>query len=170
MQTYPVDIDPGQVVRWIMAECQAAPSTLRISARRTCEVQEIPVRKELHLGDEEREDLTEIATIATLEVAPVHATEGWTLKVVVEDESGPRPAQSGTEVEDEQTIDAGSFYNAFIRPGRGNATVIAEVENAAAEKHMTDLLRAIETNRHTPARRKPGGKLRDPKNAHTGDR
>lgn len=157
MQTYPVDIDPGQIVRWIMAECQVAPSTLRIAARRTYELREIPARGELHLGDEEREDLSEIATIATLEIAPAHATDGWTLKVVVEDECGPRLAQSDTDVESEQTIDAGSFYNAFIRPDRGSATVIAEVEDAAAEARMTGLLHAIEMNQHSPARGKPRG-------------
>ncbi len=152
MQTYPVDIDPDQVVRWVMAECRAAPSALRISARRASEVREIQPRKELHLGDEEREDLSEVATVATLEIAPVHATDGWMLRVVVEDECGPRLPQSGADMEGEQTIDAGTFYNAFIRPGRGNATVIAEVEDAAAEGRMATLLHAIETNRHAPAR------------------
>jgi hypothetical protein len=79
MQTYPVDIDPGQVARWLKAECEVAPSTFKISARRRQEAREIPVRAETHLGDEEREDLTEIATIATLEIAPVHAGDGWLL-------------------------------------------------------------------------------------------
>ena len=29
MESFPVDIDPAQVVRWIMAEHAAAPSTLK---------------------------------------------------------------------------------------------------------------------------------------------
>ena len=85
MQTFPVDVDPEQVVRWIRAEHEAAPSTFKITARRTMEVREIPVRKETHFGDEEREDLSEVATIATLEIAPIHARDGWLLTVVVED-------------------------------------------------------------------------------------
>lgn len=56
METYPVDLDAGQ--------------------NRATEVREIPARQELHLGDEEREDLQEIATIATVEIAPFHAREG----------------------------------------------------------------------------------------------
>ena len=152
METYPVDIDPEQVAHWVKAECEAAPSTFRISARRRREVREIPVRAETHLGDEEREDLTEIATIATLEIAPVHASEGWLLSVVLEDELGPRVSNGGTAEEAEQQIDFGTFYKEFIRPGRGNATVVAEAEDPAAKAHLTRLISAIETNRHGATR------------------
>ena len=148
METYPVDIDPGQVARWVKAECEVAPSTLKISARRRREVREIPVLAETHLGDEEREDLTEIATIATLEITPVHASDGWLLSIVVEDEVGPRVSNGGTGDETEQQIDFGTFYKEFIRPGRGNANVIAEVEDPAAKQHLARLINAIESNRH----------------------
>jgi hypothetical protein len=90
MESYAVDIDPSQVVQWIRAEQERSPSTFRITARRSRQVREIPARQELHLGDEEREDLNEIATIATLEVAPAHPADGWLLRIVVEDEVGPR--------------------------------------------------------------------------------
>jgi hypothetical protein len=148
METYPVDVDPEQVARWVKAECEIAPSNFRISASRRREMREIPVQAETHLGDEEREDLTEIATIATLEIAPVHANEGWLLSVVLEDELGPRVADGGSDGEAEQQIDFGTFYKEFIRPGRGNATVTAEVEDPAAKAHLTRLINAIETNRH----------------------
>ena len=148
MQTYPVDIDAGQVARWLKAECEVAPSTFKISARRRQEAREIPVRAETYLGDEERGDLTEIATIATLEIAPVHAGDGWLLSIVVEDEVGPRISNGSAGGEAEQQIDLGTFYKEFIRPGRGNANVIAEVEDPAAKEHLTRLIEAIETNRH----------------------
>jgi hypothetical protein len=148
METFPVDIDPGQVVRWVKAECDVAPSAFRISARRGQEVQNIPVRAETHFGDAEREDLTEIATIATLEIAPLHASDGWLLSVVVEDEVGPRVSDGDTSGETEQQIDLGTFYKEFIRPGRGNANVIAEVRDSAAKEHLARLINAIETNRH----------------------
>ena len=90
MESFPVDIDAEQIVRWIIAEQAAAPSTFKTTARRTTEVREIPARREFHLGDEEREDLSEVATIATLEIAPAHASDGWLLTVTVEDEIGPR--------------------------------------------------------------------------------
>ena len=153
METYPVDIDPKQVVRWIMAEHHATPSTFRTTATRATEVREIPARREVHLGDEEREDLSEVATIATLEIAPIHASDGWLLTVTVEDEIGPRAPDKGAATETEQKIDLGTFYNEFIRPERGNANVTAQVEGPLAKTRMTHLLDAIERNQHGAERR-----------------
>jgi hypothetical protein len=148
MEAYPVDIDPGQVARWVKTECEIAPDTFKISATRRQEARDIPIRVENHLGDEEHEDLTEIATIATLEIAPVHAGDGWLLSVVVEDEVGPRVSSGGTGDETERQIDLGTFYKEFIRPGRGNATVTAEVAGPAAKERLARVIQAIETNRH----------------------
>ena len=148
METYPVDIDPGQVTRWVKTECDVAASAFKISATRRREAREIPLRVETHLGDVEREDLTEIATIATLEIAPVHASDGWLLSVVVEDEVGPRISNGSAGGEAEQQIDLGTFYKEFIRPGCGNATVTAEVADSVAKEHLARVIHVIETNRH----------------------
>jgi hypothetical protein len=148
MQTIPVDIDPDQVVRWLKAELGAAPSSFRVTARRTTELREIPAREDTRLGDDEREDLSEVATVAALEIAPVHASDGWLLTVVVEDESGPRIAERAATGEPDQTVDLGAFYREFIRSGRGVASVVAEVEGPAAEARLTSLLHTIEKNRH----------------------
>jgi len=155
METYPVDVDPEQVVRWLRAERQAATAALRVTARRATEVREIPVQRETHLGDEEREDLSEVATVATLEIAPAHAAEGWLLTVVVEDEAGPRLPDRGAAEEGEQAIDLDTFDKEFIRPGRGTASVIAQVESPAAETHLARLIDMIEANRHGAAGPKP---------------
>ena len=104
MEPYPIDIDPAQVVRWVMAEQRASPSTFRILARRATEFRDIPLQTEPGLGDEEREDLSEIATIATLEIAPFHASEGWRLTVTVEDEIGPRAPDDDSPVESEEEM------------------------------------------------------------------
>jgi hypothetical protein len=148
MQSYPLDIDPRQLVRWIKAEYAAVPSTFRVTAARTREVREIPARRETHLGDQEREDLTEIATIATLEIAPINASDGWLLRVVVEDEAGPRVSDGDEGSEGEQRIDVGTFYNEFIRTERGVANVIAEVEGPVAKARVTRLIHMIEKNLH----------------------
>lgn len=147
MQKYPVEIDPEQIVRWAIAEEKTAPASLRILARRAVEVWDIPMRKEYHLGDEEREDLSEVATIATFEIAPTHIGDGWKLIVEVEDESGPRVSGSPDTPADER-IDPGAFYNEFLRRGRGTASVTAEVDGNAAEARLSRLLEAIERNRH----------------------
>jgi hypothetical protein len=131
-----------------MAEQLAAPSTFRIVARRSTETRDIPDRKELHLGDQEREDLSEVATVATLEITPAQATDGWRLTVTVEDEIGPRALEG--DLVSEQQIDLGTFYSQFIRPGRGTGSVMAEVQDPAAEARITGLLDAIERDLHGP--------------------
>jgi hypothetical protein len=160
METYPIDADPVQVVRWLKAECEATPSVFRIDARRTREVREIPVRREDHIGDEEREDLTEIASMATLEIAPANESDGWLLRIVVEDEVGPRISVGDVAAEGEQRIDLGTFYNEFIRPERGNAYVVCEIEGAAARARVAHLLNAIETNRHATSEARQDAKRR----------
>lgn len=150
MRTYPLDIDPGQVVRWLMAEQEASPSRFRILARRAAELRDIPVRSALHLGDEERETLSEVDTIATLELAPAHAGEGWLLTIEVEDEAGPRLPDKGAPSAVEGGIDLRIFFDEFIRPGRGIATVEAAVEDDAAEARLNELVDSIERDRHGP--------------------
>ena len=78
-------------------------------------------------------------------------------------------------VEDDERIDLHAFYDEFIRPGRGNANVVAEVEDDAAEAELNKLLssideshdgrvaagKEIEAGPFLPRqRRRPGGHLR----------
>ena len=151
MPTYPLDLDPGQIVRWLVDEHKGSPSAFKISARRAVDVREVPDRAELHLGDEEREDLSEVETIATLEISPARASDGWLIKVVVDDEVGPRLPDRDASIEGEQQIDLGTFYRQFIKPGRGVATATAEMLDAEAERRLTHLLDSISTNRHAVA-------------------
>ena len=155
MATYPIEIDPRQIVRWLVAEQRATPSLFRFDARRVSEVCDIPRHAEYHLGDVEREDLSEVDTIATLEVRPAHSSD-WTLTVNVEDDVGPR--SNGEEAggsNSEQQMDLASFYHHFIRSGRGIATATAEIGNEAGERHLKELLDAILVDRH-PAKQTAG--------------
>lgn len=152
MERFPVDIDAEQIVRWIVAEQAATPAPFKTMARRMIEVREIPERREFHLGDEEREELSEVATIAILEIAPAHA-DGWLLTVTVEDEVGPRVSGEEAVAETEQQIDLGTFYSTFIRPGRGTANAVAEVDSPSARRSLTRLLNTIERNQHAGAPR-----------------
>lgn len=150
MEPFPVDIDLKQIVHWIIAEHRLTPSSLKTVARRAAEVRQIPDRAEFHLGDEEREDLSEVATVATLEITPAHPSDGWLMTIAVEDEIGPRGPGRGTTVEDEEPIDLETFYSQFIRPERGTATVVAQANDAAAEARLSSLLASIENDRHGP--------------------
>lgn len=152
MQTYPIEVEPEQIVDWIMAESQIAPLELRVSARRGFETRELPTTNEMRLGEEERDDLTEIAAIGTLQIAPAHAADGWLLTVVVEDEFGPRILDEGEAILEEQEIDVAAFYDLFILPRRGNASAVAEVEGPDSKERLTRLLEDIEMDRHGPSR------------------
>jgi hypothetical protein len=90
-----------------------------------------------------------VATVATLEIAPMHAYDGWLLTATVEDEIGPQVSAYDRGPEAEQQIDLGTFYNESIRPGRGTANVVAEVGSPAARRDLTRLLEAVERNQHT---------------------
>ena len=147
-ENFPVDIDPAQVVRWLMTERAATRAALTTSARYVTEVRKIPMRSEFHLGDEEREDLSELATVATLEIAPMHERGSWLLTVTVEDEIGPRLLSNGFGPGTEQQIDLGTFYNKFIRPGRGIASVDAYADSPSSRAKLNALLSAMERNQH----------------------
>jgi hypothetical protein len=148
METYPVDIDPGQIVRWIRAENKIARRPFRTSATRKQEVQQLPAEKQIHFGDIEKQDLSEIATIATLEIVPFDASDGWLLRIVAVDEAGPRVPASGAASEGEMRIDLGAFYKEFILPERGIADVVAEVNGPVAKRRLTRLLNMIERDHH----------------------
>jgi hypothetical protein len=150
MRTYTLDIDPSQVVRWLIAESDDAQARFQIQARRGTEVHQIPARKEFHLGDEEREDLSEVDTLATLQIAPANANEGWTLTVEIEDEAGPRLLEDESSIESDEPMDIRTFYDDFLRPGRGIANVVAKVADDAAESRLRGLVNSIENDRHAP--------------------
>jgi hypothetical protein len=150
MEPFPADSDPKQIVRWIIAEHRITPASLKIVARRTAEEHQIPARAELHLGDEEREDLSEIATVATLEIAPANPSDGWLMTVSGEDEVGPRGPGRGTMMEGDDQTDLKTLRSLFIRPERGIATVVAQANDAAAEARLSSLLASIENDRHGP--------------------
>lgn len=75
------------------------------------------------------------------------------MTIVVEDEAGPQMPAGRMSIGGEEQIDLNTFYKEFIRPGRGDANVTAEVEDPAARARLTRLLHGLETNRHC------GGKM-----------
>lgn len=150
MDAYPVDIDPGQIVRWVMAENKTGPHRLSVRARRVLEPHDIPLREEYRLGDQERDELHDVATVATLEITPLHVVEGWRLTITVVDEAGPKLPEKGMTAESEQAIDISTFYREFIEPDRGDAEATAEVEGPDAEAHLAELLDAIGRNAPHP--------------------
>jgi len=148
MESYALEIDPGQLVRWIQAERGTGPASFRISARRSEEVREIPAQMETQFGDAEREDLGETATVATLEISPASSSDGWRLSITVEDEIGPRLVDEEAADGAEQEIDLETFCEEFIWNERGSVSVVAEVQDAGARGRLARLLHAVERDDH----------------------
>lgn len=148
MQSYPLDVDPEQLIRWVMAEREANPSRFRLAANRAIETRDIPLRKELRLGDEAREDVSDVATLATLEFAPAQ-NEGWSVTVVIEDNIGPQPVEDASEeTAEEDDLDLETFFEEFIRPGRGTATIVANAQTPAAKERLSFLIADVIRDRH----------------------
>jgi hypothetical protein len=68
------------------------------------------------------------------------------LRIIVEDEVGPRISMGEMASAAEQQIDLGAFYHEFIQSGRGSAHITAEIEGAEGKARLAYLLEAIEKN------------------------
>lgn len=153
MQSYPIDVEPEQLVRWFIAEREGGGSRFEAVAGCVRETRELPVGKEFRLGDEAREDLSETVTVATLKITPFQRSDGWSLSVVVEDDLGPPVSDEDRETEDGgEEIDLDTFYSEFIAPGRGSANVVADVQSPAAKQRLSTLLAEIARDRHDERR------------------
>ncbi|MCX2725676.1 hypothetical protein [Roseibium salinum] len=156
MRSYTLEIDPEQLVFWTRAELAQKPSRLKTWASCGREVRTFDKRPEFLIGDAEEEDLSEIATVASLEIRPGSEKEGWSISVLVEDEPGL--SISDQDVEDgEDEIDLETFYDTFLLPGRGTVYVTATVRDAAAQARATRFLGDVLNDRHrvSPARQRP---------------
>ena len=89
METYPVDLEASQIVRWLIDEERRGTLQLRVTATRSYAVEALE-KADLDQIGEEVEDLNDILAIGTLEVRPPVPKNGWVLRIRVEDRIGPR--------------------------------------------------------------------------------
>lgn len=155
METYPVDIAPEQVVRWLMVEGRLHAFDLLVSATRSFQPGELTGEASRRLGDEEREEVSEISEVGLLEVMPRQKPHIWTLRVRVEDDIGPRLPEDEPVPETEEELDLPTFYEEFIKADRGLAEVSVEVESPAAKASFNRVLEAMLTDRHQHGKVEP---------------
>ncbi len=147
MEPYTVDVEAKQIVRWLMDEERRHTFDLLVTATRSYQSDSLE-NEDSRFGEAEREDLSEISEVGLLEVMPRQKPGGWTLRIRVADDIGPRlPEDEPTPAEDEE-IDLPTFYEEFIAADRGLAEVSAETEGPAAKANLTRLLGAILEDRH----------------------
>ena len=155
METYPVDIAPEQVVRWLMAEGRLHAFNLLVNATRSFEPGELTGEAGRRLDEEEREEVSEISEVGLLEVMPRQKPHIWTLRIRVEDDIGPRMPEDEPVPDTEEELDIPTFYEEFIKAGRGLAEVSVEVDSPAAKASFNKVLEAILTDRHQRGKTEP---------------
>lgn len=148
MEAYPIDIEPEQLVRWLKVEQENPKLRLRIAATQATELRPMPAREGDLLGDIERDDLSEVAAVATLEVKPPPGDHQWLITVTIEDEIGPRLPEDGDVLEGEEEIDLETFDREFIQSERGAASIAAEVDGPDGKGALNRLMNAVQSDLH----------------------
>jgi hypothetical protein len=155
LETYPIDIAPEQIVRWLMVEGRLRAFDLLVSATRSFEPGALIGGASRRLGEEEREEVSEVSEVGLLEVMPRQRPHIWTLRVRVEDDIGPRLPEDEPVPETEEELDLPTFYEEFIKADRGLTEVSVEVDSPAAKASFNRVLDAILTDRHQRGKSKP---------------
>ena len=92
MESYPVDLEASQIVRWLIEEQRRGVLQLNVTAARSYVVEAFE-KPDLDQIGEDVADLNDILAIATLEVRPANGKNGWVLRIRVEVQD--RPAIAG---------------------------------------------------------------------------
>lgn len=155
METYPIDLAPEQVVRWLLDEDRQHAFDILVNATRSYRPGELRGGLSGSLDDAERDELSEICEVGHLEIRPRREPHRWALRVRIEDDIGSRLPDDEPVPEGEEEIDLAAFYEEFVASDRGVADVSVEAENAAAKANLNKLLDAILTDRHDPGKGSP---------------
>ena len=147
METYPIDLEASQIVRWLIDEQRRGALELDVAATRSYVVEEFE-RADLTQIGEDAADLNDVLAIGALEVRPRDGKNGWVLRIRVEDRFGPRLPEDEDAPDGEEEIDLQTFEADFIAPERGEAEVLLEAENAQARANFTRLLNHMLRNEH----------------------
>jgi len=147
METYPVDLDASQIVRWLIEEQRRGTLQFSITATRSYVVEAFE-RADLDQMGEDAADLNDVLAIGALEVRPPNGKNGWLLRIRVEDRVGPRLPEDEDAPDGEEEIDLQAFEADFIKPDPDAAEVSLEAENAHGKASFTKLFNHMLRNEH----------------------
>jgi hypothetical protein len=153
METYEIDSDAGRVVRWLRKELKADPSRFRVTGWLSREMEKIPCRRELRLGDAERQDLSEVVTHSGHRAC--RQDGGLAAQRRRRRRSRAPHIRSGMRERAERPTDLETFYKNSSGWTGGTANVTAEPRDSAARDLLTALIDAIEEDRHDFGRGAP---------------
>lgn len=150
MTSVPLDIDAGQVVRWLLEAHGAQEERLSVRATRQYRAQGLSPSLSPGLDDEDAEDLAVHRAVGLLEVRPPPDRDGWALSVRVEDVVSPGLPDDEPVPEGEEEIDLATFQAEFVKPDGAAAEVSAEVTDMAARRRLDHLIAEMREDRHAP--------------------
>lgn len=147
MEDYAIDLPAETVVGWIVQTFKKGGSGLLTNAWREYVLDESFAGKK---SGYEETAVQEVIPVGSLEVVPEHQPESWVLRVRVEDDLGDRipPDEDALEAPEEISLD--QFWQEFISPLRGVASIwvsaSGRAEKEAFDDFLTDLERGAETS------------------------
>jgi hypothetical protein len=147
MTEYGLDVDAGQIVRWLKDD-QAAGRRRKLEVRATREYADEAVTDPDEAGIGEDQDIATLTTVGTLEVRPLGVEHVWALRVRVDDVIGSHLPEDESVPEDAEEIPLDTFYTDFIAPDRGTIYVSVTTETAQAKTAFDRILSEIITDRH----------------------
>lgn len=148
MDSFALDINPAQLIYWLLAEQRKGRLDCNIHAARSYSWEPAPDTAEFRLSDEEREDVDQVTLIGRLEIAPLAGGDKWTLRLRAEDPLGQRTPEDESVSSHEEEIDLETFEEEFIRPQRAMIEVEGEARDVNAKRRLQRLLHAVEIDRH----------------------
>ena len=151
MEDYELEHPADVVVGWIVQAVKQGRAGLLTNSWREYVVDE-SFRPET--GGYEETDVREVTAVGSLEAAPEHRPDSWILRVRVNDDLADRFPEDEEGAEDgPKEISLDQFWNEFIAPGRGEASIWVSAsdpgEKAAFDQFLDELERA--SRRREPA-------------------
>jgi hypothetical protein len=148
VESYPVDLEASQIVRWLLDEQRRGTLQFDVTATRSYVVEAFEKPDLAQMG-EDAADLNDVLAVATLDVRPANGKSGWVLRIRVEDRIGPRLPEDEDAPDGEEEIDLQTFEADFIKPDPDAAEVSLEAENGHAKASFTRVFNHMLRNEHS---------------------
>jgi hypothetical protein len=150
METYPVDLEAPQIVRWLIEEQRRGTLGFNAVATRSYVTEDLEDSESQQLS-EDAEGLSDVLAVGELEIRPPAARDGWALRIRVEDRLGPRLPEDEDAPGEEEEIDLATFETEFILPERGTPEVLLDAEDAQAKARFSRVFKQMLTGQHRSA-------------------
>ncbi|MDH3473075.1 MAG: hypothetical protein OEM59_05240 [Rhodospirillales bacterium] len=141
MEDYELDLPAEAVVAWTLQAVKQGGSGLLANAWREYVADESFPREK---GGYEASDVERVIPVGSLEVVPEHRPDSWVLRVRVKDELGDRLPADEDAPEGPEEIGLDQFWDEFMAPGRGMASIQVSAAGPADKEAFDRFLAELE--------------------------